>query len=72
MLFPEPGVSEEGAKNKDPGINTTDIKEDGLGAFQVGWQQYFFCRSDTVDRPLNLATGESSWQNTPSAPSKCD
>lgn len=42
MRFPEPGVSEEGAKNKDPGINTTDIKEDGLGAFQVGWQQYFF------------------------------
>lgn len=42
MLFPEPSVLEGGAKNKGTSINTSDIKEDVLAAFQVGWQQYFF------------------------------
>lgn len=37
-----PVFRKEGTKNKDTGVNTTDIKEDVLWPFQAGWQQYSF------------------------------
>lgn len=69
MLFPELGVSERGAKNKDTDINTTDIKEDVLGAFQAGWQQCFHADQMQLTGLL-IWPWESSCQNTPSVPSK--